>query len=92
MADHHDVIVSLVGRVRQMDSPFGMKQRGASLFNENPSGIAQLDLSALFTKKKMKPVPVFEFSDLFAERRLADMQSIRGSSKVQFLGQDDGCV
>jgi hypothetical protein len=75
-----------------MDGPFGVKERGASLFNENPSGIAELDPPSLFPNEKMEPVPVFEFSDLFAERRLADMQSISGSSKVQFLGQDDGCV
>jgi hypothetical protein len=92
MADHHDVIASLVRRVSQMDSPFGVKKRGAGLFNENPSGIAELDAPSLFTNEKMEPVPVLEFSDLFAERRLADMQSIRGSGKVQFFGQDDGCV
>ena len=34
----------------------------------------------------------FDVSDLFAERRLGDMQSVRGAREVQLLGQDNDCM
>jgi hypothetical protein len=37
-------------------------------------------------------MPFFEFTDLFTERRLANVQSMRGPREVQLFGQDNDCV
>ena len=34
----------------------------------------------------------FEVGNLFAERRLGDVQSVRGSREVPLFGQDNDCV
>jgi len=34
----------------------------------------------------------FDFSDLFAERRLAEVQSVGGLREVQLFAQDNDCV
>ncbi|MGD1082763.1 MAG: hypothetical protein ABR881_30990 [Candidatus Sulfotelmatobacter sp.] len=39
----------------------------------------------------MKSMLGFEVGDLFAERRLGYMQSIRGSPEVQLFGQGNDC-
>jgi hypothetical protein len=35
---------------------------------------------------------LFELSDLFAERRLCDVQSVRGPREVPLFGQHNDCV
>ena len=40
----------------------------------------------------MKSMVFFDLSDLFAERRLGDVQSVGSPREVQFLGQDNDCV
>jgi len=37
-------------------------------------------------------MPFFEFADLFTERRLGNVQSMRGSREVQLFRQDNDCV
>jgi len=40
----------------------------------------------------MKSMMFFDFNDLFTERRLGNVQSMRGPREVQLFGQDNDCV
>jgi hypothetical protein len=40
----------------------------------------------------MKSMFFFEVGNLFAERRLGDVQSVRGPREVPLFGQDNDCV
>jgi hypothetical protein len=40
----------------------------------------------------MKSMMVFDLNDLFTERRLGNVQSMRGPREVQLFGQDNDCV
>jgi len=66
-----------------------MQERKASFFDEDTTGIREFQTQSLIASEQVKSMLFFEVRNLSAERRLADVQFIRGPREVQFLGQDD---
>jgi hypothetical protein len=72
-----------------MHSPLPMQERKASFFDEDTPGIREFQTQSLIASEQVKSMLFFEVRNLSAERRLADVQFIRGPREVQLLGQDD---
>jgi hypothetical protein len=66
-----------------------MQERKASFFDEDTPGIREFQTQSLIASEQVKSMLFFEVRNLSAERRLADVQFIRGPREVQLLGQDD---
>jgi hypothetical protein len=66
-----------------------MQERKASFFDEDTTGIREFQTQSPIASEQVKSMLFFEVRNLSAERRLADVQFIRGPREVQFLGQDD---
>jgi len=66
-----------------------MQERKASFFDEDTPGIRELQTQSLIASEQVKSMLFFEVRNLSAQRRLADVQFIRGPREVQLLGQDD---
>jgi len=66
-----------------------MQERKASFFDEDTTGISEFQPQSLIASEQVKSMLFFEVRNLSAERRLADVQFIRGTREVQFLGQND---
>jgi hypothetical protein len=66
-----------------------MQERKASFFDEDTTGIREFQTQPLIASEQVKSMLFFKVHNLSAERRLADLQFIRGPREVQFLGQDD---
>jgi hypothetical protein len=75
----------------EMHGPLPVREREASLFDEETPGVGEFDSPSLVASEQAKPMHCFEFDNLFAGRRLGDVQPVRGASKVQFVGQDGDC-
>jgi hypothetical protein len=68
-----------------------MRERRAGLFDEDTPRIREFHNPSLIASEQVKSVLGFEVGNLFAERRLGYMQSLRGSPEVQLFGQgNDG--
>jgi len=89
MPNRQNAIGPFVCGMSKMDSPLRMKERQASLFDEDTACIREFHNPSLIASEQVKPMLFFEVRNLSAERRLADVQFIRGPREVQFLGQDD---
>ena len=76
----------------KMHSSLRMGERQASLFDEDTPGIREFHNPSLIAGKQVKSMFFFEVGNLFAERRLGDVQSVRGAREVPFFGQDNDCV
>src|SRR5580658_307378 len=76
----------------EMHSPLGMKERRASLFDEGTSGIREFHNPSCVASEQVKSMLCFEVGNLFAERRLGYVQSVRSPCEVQLFGQDDDSV
>jgi len=74
-----------------MHAPLLVRERSASLFDEETACIRECDNPSLVASAQERLTLCFEFDNLFAERRLGDMQPVRGASEVQLFGQDDDC-
>jgi hypothetical protein len=59
--------------------------------NEDTPSIREFHNSSLIASEQVKSVLGFEVGNLFAERRLGYMQSIRGPPEVQLFGQGNDC-
>src|SRR5208337_624671 len=81
-----------MGGTGKMNSPLHVRQRRASLFDEDTSSVSEFDNPFLVASEQMKSMLFFDLSDLFAERRLADAQSLRSVREVKFLGQNNDCL
>jgi hypothetical protein len=81
-----------VRSVRKMHSPLGMRKRQPSLLDEDTAGIRELYNPSLIASEQVKSMFFFEVGNLFAERRLGDVQSVRGPREVPLFGQDNDCV
>jgi hypothetical protein len=68
-----------------------VRERSASLFDEETPCIREFDNPSLVASKQLKLLLCFEFDNLFAERRLGYVQPVRGASEVQLFGQDGDC-
>jgi hypothetical protein len=66
-----------------------MRDRKASFFDEDTPRIREFQTQSLIASEQVKSMLFFEVRNLSAERRLADVQFIRGTREVQFLGQND---
>jgi hypothetical protein len=66
-----------------------MQERKASFFDEDTPGIREFQTQSLIASEQVKSMLFFEVRNLSAERRLANVQFVRGPREVQFLGQDD---
>ena len=76
----------------EMHSPLRMEERRASLFDEGTSGIREFHGPSCVASEQVKSMLFFDLSDLFAERRLGDVQSVCGPREVQLFGQGNDCV
>src|ERR1700722_10950163 len=74
-----------------MHGPLPVRERKTSFFDEETPGIGEFDGPSLVANEQAKLMLCFEFDNLFAERRLGDVQPVRGASEVQFFGQDGDC-
>jgi hypothetical protein len=74
-----------------MYGPFCMGQGRAGLFDEEAPGIGKFHNPSLIASEQVKSVFGFEVGNLFAERRLGDMQSVRRTPEVQLFGQGNDC-
>jgi hypothetical protein len=69
-----------------------MEERRASLFDEGTSGIREFHDPSCVASEQVKSMLCFEVGNLFAQRRLGYMQSVRGPREVQLFGQGNDCV
>jgi len=92
VSNQQNVVSSIVSGTSKMNSPLHMRERRASLFDEDTSSVSEFHNPFLVASEQMKSMLFFDLSDLLAERRLADAQSLRSAREVKFLGQDNDCV
>ena len=76
----------------EMHSPLRMEERRASLFDEGTSSIREFYNPSCVASEQAKSMLCFEVGNLFAERRLGYVQSVRGPREVQLFGQGNDCV
>ena len=81
-----------MGSTSEMHGSFRMRERRAGLLNEDTPCIREFHNSSLISGEQVKSVLGFEVGNLFAERRLGYMQSVRGPREVQLFGQGNDCV
>ena len=75
-----------------MHGPLRMRERRTGFFYENTPSIREFHNPSLVASEQMKSMLCFEVGDLFAERRLGYVQSVRGPREVQLFGQGNDCV
>jgi hypothetical protein len=90
--DQQDIFNALVSSMGKVNGALCVKESSASFSNEYFASIGEFHYSSLFPSKKVKAVVLFKFRDLFAERRLADTEYLRGSREAQLIGQNDDGV
>ncbi len=71
-----------------------MQERRVSLFDEDSPSVDEPHTSnpSIIASEQTNSKLLFDLGDLSAERRLGDVQSVGGPSKVQFLGQNYNCL
>ena len=79
-------------RISDIHSPIRIEERRASLFDESTSAKPKLNNPSCVACEQAKSMLCFEVRNLFAERRLGYVQSVRGPREVEFFGQDDDCL
>ena len=80
-----------MGSTSEMHGPLRMRERRAGLLGEDAPGIGELHNPSLVASEQVKSMLCFEVCNLFAERRLGYMQSVRGPPEVQLFGQGNDC-
>ena len=80
-----------MGSTSEMHGALRMRERRAGLLNEDTPGISEFNNPPLVASEQMKSVLGFEVRNLFTERRLGYMQSVRGPREVQLFGQGNDC-
>ena len=76
----------------KMHSPLRMRERQASLLDEDTPSIREFHDPSLIASEQVESVFSFEVGNLFGECRLGDVQSVRGPREVPLFGQDNDCV
>ena len=92
VSNYQIVLSSIMGDTSKMNGPLHMRERRASLFDEDTSSVSEFDNPFLVASEQTKSKLFFDLSDLLAERRLADAQSLRSVREVEFLGQNNDCA
>jgi hypothetical protein len=72
-----------------MHGSFRMRERRAGLLNEDTPSIREFHNPSPIASEQVKSVLGFEVGNLFTERRLGYMQSVRGAPEVQLFGQSN---
>ena len=80
-----------MGSTSEMHGPLRVRERRAGLFDEETTCIREFDNPSLMASEQVKSMLCFEVRNLFAERRLGDMQSVRGAPEVQLFSQGNDC-
>jgi hypothetical protein len=75
-----------------MHSPLRVQERQASLFDEDTPGIREFHNPSFIASEQVKSMLFFEVGNLLADRRLGDVQSVRGPREVPLFRQDNDCV
>ncbi len=73
---------------RHGDRPFGLRQGGARLGQEEGADIGQLDIAAAAIEQADAEF-LLQHLDLVAERRLRDAEPLGGLAEMEFLGDAD---
>jgi len=66
---------------------FRVRERRAGLLNEDTPCIREFHNSSLISGEQVKSMLGFQVGNLFAERRLGYMQSVRGPPEVQLFAK-----
>jgi hypothetical protein len=69
-----------------------MREGQTSFLDEDTPSIGEFHDSPLIASEQVESVFSFEVRNLFAERRLGNVQSVRGAREVALFGQDNDCV
>jgi hypothetical protein len=87
-------VASIMGGTSKVKNALHVQEQRASLCDEDSPCVGELhtDNPSISASEELKSMLFFDLSDLFAERRLGDVQSVGGPSKVQFLGQNNDGV
>ena len=80
-----------MGSTSEMHGPLRVRQRRAGFFDEETPCIGEFHNPPLVASEQVKLMLGFEVGNLFAERRLGYMQSVRGPPEVQLFGQGNDC-
>ncbi len=80
-----------MGSPSEMHGSLRMRERRAGLLNEETPCIREFHNPSLIASEQVELMLGFEVRNLFAERRLGDMQSVRGPPEVQLIGQGNDC-
>ena len=75
----------------EMHGTLRVREGRAGLLNEDTPCIGEFNNPPLVASEQVKAVFGFEVRNLFAERRLGYMQSVRGPPEVQLFGQGNDC-
>ena len=80
-----------MGSTSEMHGPLRVRERRAGLFDEETPRIGEFHNPSLIASEQVELMLGFEVRNLFAERRLGDMQSVRGPPEVQLFSQGNDC-
>jgi len=80
-----------VSDTSEMHGPLRMGERRAGLLDKDTPGIREFHHPSLIASEQVKSILFFEVGNLFAERRLGYVQSVRGPREAQLFGQDNDC-
>ncbi len=83
-----------MGGTSEMKSPLHVRDRRASLFDEDSASVGELytDNPSIITNEQTKSELFFDLSDLSAKRRLGKVQSEGSLGEVELLAQGNDCV
>ena len=80
-----------MGSTSEMHGPLSVRERRAGLLNEETPCIREFHNPSLVASEQVKSMLCFEVRNLFTERRLGYMRSVRGPPEVQLFGQGNDC-
>jgi hypothetical protein len=81
-----------MGSTSEMHGPLRVRERRAGFFDEETPCIREFHNPSLIASEQVKLMLGFEVGNLFAERRLGYMRSVRGAPEVQLFGEGNDCV
>jgi hypothetical protein len=78
MPDQQDGVCSVVGRASQVNGPLCVEKRRLGFLYKNASGVGKLHWPPFGAGEEVESVFFFEVRYLSCERRLGDVQPMRG--------------
>ncbi len=92
MPNRQNAVAPLLCGTSDVCNPVRKLERGAGRFDEGSSGIGKFHNPSRIASEEVKLLLFFEVGHLFAERRLGDVQSVRGPREVALFRQDNNRV